>query len=126
MNLHQAVIAASGHVPGRLGTEMLRVRRELEQGRSLTDVLDALAVRLPLDEVRGFVRLAKRGQRLGTPVVDSLRQTASFIRRCRRQRLARALGLLPLKLTLCVLCFFLPPILVVLLLPAFLGLAGGG
>lgn len=126
MNLHQAVMAAAPHVPGRLGAEMLRVRWELEQGRSLTDALEALAARLPVDEIEGFVRLVKRGQRLGTPVGESLRQAARLIRRCRRQRLERSLALLPLKLTLVTMCFFLPPILVFLMLPAVLSLTGSG
>lgn len=124
MNLHQGLAAASALVGGPLGGELSHLRRNLDLGQPLPMALEALARRLDTEEVRASVRILKIGQALGTPVAESLRHASRYVRYRLRLGTEQRLAAVPLKLTLCTLAFFMPPIFVLLLLPNVLNFAG--
>lgn len=124
LNLHQGLVTASDLVAGPLGEGLFRLRRDLDMGRPLPGALDALARALDTEEVRSVVRIVKIGQALGTPVGESLRNASRYLRHRLRLATEQRLAAMPLKLTLCTLAFFMPPIFVLLLLPNVLNFAG--
>lgn len=124
MNLHQSLATAADLVGGPLGEGLSHLRRDLDWGAPLPAALEALARRLDTEEVRALVRILKIGQALGTPVADSLRQASRHLRDRLRLSVEQRLAGAPLKLSLCTLAFFMPPVFVLLLLPNVLNFAG--
>lgn len=126
LNLFQAIDAVAEHLPaGPLRDAVIRARHEMRLGRPVLDALEEMAQSTPVDEVRSLVRTLRIGHTLGTPVAATLRQSAHIIRQRRRQRLDEQLGVLPLKMTLCALFLFFPPLFVLLLLPNVLSFIHG-
>lgn len=124
MNLHQGLSTASDLVAGPLGEALSRLRRDLDLGQPLPRALETLARALDTEEVRVVARILKIGQALGTPVAESLRHASRYLRHRLRLATEQRLAGVPLKLTLCTLAFFMPPIFVLLLLPNLLNFAG--
>lgn len=124
MNLHQSLATASDLIGGPLGDGLAGLRRDLDLGQPLPMALDALSRRLGTDEVNAFVRILKIGHALGTPVAESLRHASGYLRTRLRLATEQRLAAVPLKLTLCTMAFFMPPIFVLLLLPNVLNFAG--
>ncbi len=116
--LRQAVEEVSPHAGGGMRPVLEAVLRDLGMGATLVEALEARSGTAGLgEEWRAVVRGLRLGQRLGTPVAESLRQLAGDLRRRQRQDLELRLSLLPLKLGLVGLLFFFPPLLVLLVLP---------
>lgn len=124
MNLHQGLVTSSTLVGGPLGNGLSLLRRDLDLGQPLPRALESLARRVDTEEVRALVRILNIGQALGTPIGESLRQASRYLRHRLRLSTEQRLATVPLKLTLCTVALFMPPIFILLLLPNVLNFAG--
>jgi tight adherence protein C len=103
-----------------LGSELLRARREVGLGGSWRKALMGVADRTGLEEVRRLGSVLERSDRLGTPVVDPLRELARAVRAERRageeERARRA----PVTMLFPLVFLILPAFVLAALVPAVL------
>jgi tight adherence protein C len=121
-----------------LDSSLTRVAREMERGGpemadeiGLTAVelgflpdrrqaLSNLTKRCPLPAVRGVVNTLVQTEKYGTPLANSLRVLAAEFRNDRMMRAEEKAARLPAIMTVPMIIFILPPLMVVLLGPAIL------
>ncbi len=125
LNLLQAIERLSNRVHPSLQGLLEMILREVKLGKPLVDAVEGVARSMDFEELRLFSRGLRLGQALGTPINEILRQTAQLIRERANQAMLKRLSLTPLKLTVCALLFFYPPIFVVLVLPHLLAFING-
>lgn len=116
LNLRESLERAAVAVGGKLGTEV----RHLLDTMLPAQVVSDLGERYRLQELKALGGALRQGEMLGTPMVDILRAQADGLREAQRRRVRAAAATAPLKLSLCTVCFFLPSILALVLVPQLL------
>ena len=115
----------------RVGMEMTRshpllaqnfgaVVLELNAGRSHEDALRRMAERSGSEEVRAFATLLVQSNKLGSSIAQTLRTYAAEMRERRRMKAEEKAHRLPVLLSVPLVCFMLPTMIGVLMLPALL------
>jgi tight adherence protein C len=115
----------------RVGMEMTRshpllaeqfgaVVLELRAGRSHEDALRRMADRSGSEEIRGFATLLVQSSKLGSSIAQTLRTYSAEMRERRRLRAEEKAHRLPVLLSVPLVCFMLPCMIGVLMLPAVL------
>ena len=93
---------------------------ELRAGRSHEDALRRMAERSGSEEVRGFATLLVQSSKLGSSIAQTLRTYSAEMRERRRLRAEEKAHRLPVLLSVPLVCFMLPTMIGVLMLPAVL------
>jgi tight adherence protein C len=108
------------HSHPELAEEFALVSLELRAGRSRDDVLNGLAERTGVEDIRAFISILLQTQHFGTSIAASLREQASDLRLLRMQRAREKAGKLPVKLIFPIMLFIFPAMFLVILGPAFI------
>jgi len=106
-----------------LSDEFYLVNREIRAGRPRSESLKNMSLRTGVDEVSNLVTLMVQTSRFGTSMATALRVHADAMRIKRRQIAEEKAAKVAVKLTLPLIMFIFPAILVVLLGPAGLKVA---
>lgn len=93
---------------------------ELRAGRSHEDALRRMAERSGSEDIRGFATLLVQSTKLGSSIAQTLRVYSSEMRERRRLRAEEKAHRLPVLLSVPLVCFMLPSMIGVLMLPAAL------
>lgn len=93
---------------------------ELRAGRSHEDALRRMAERSGSEDIRGFATLLVQSTKLGSSIAQTLRIYSSEMRERRRLRAEEKAHRLPVLLSVPLVCFMLPSMIGVLMLPAAL------
>ena len=101
-----------------LSDEFYLVNREIRAGRPRSESLKNMSLRTGVDEVSNLVTLMVQTSRFGTSMATALRVHADAMRIKRRQIAEEKAAMVAVKLTLPLIMFIFPAILVVLLGPA--------
>jgi len=98
--------------------ELKLVNNEVSAGIPRTDALKHLEVRTGLDEVASLVNVLIQAERFGTPVARSLRVHSELVRTKRMQKAEEQAAKISPKLTVAMILFMLPCLIIVVLGPA--------
>lgn len=98
------------------------IGRELRVGRDREVALRSMAERIGIDEVTSLVTLLIQTDKLGTSIGDALRAHAYEMRSTRLLRAEEKAMKLPVKLSMPLIFFILPALLLVILAPASLSI----
>lgn len=90
---------------------------EMRAGKSREDALKGLSERVVVDEISGFVNLINQSTQLGTSVGDALRVYAAEMRLKRLQRAEEKAHQLPVKMSIPLVLFLMPTLMITILLP---------
>jgi len=90
---------------------------ELSAGRSRSDALKSMAVRLDVESIRAFVALLVQTEALGVSIAQGLRTYSSEMRETRFLNAEEKAMRIPVLMTVPLVACFMPVILVALLLP---------
>ena len=126
LNLRQSLRVAAERSHGPLGELMQRVLARLDLGLGLAASLKPELAGIAPGPLRLVLLAIAKGERLGASLKELSQEQAALARRLAFYELQRAVEALPLKLTLCGLCFLFPPLFVVLLVPTLLTLFRSG
>ena len=107
-----------------LADEYSLTAAQLQLSGDTTEVLQAMADRIGLDSMRSLVSTLTQSRQYGTPVSEALRILAATERTARRMRTEEAAAKLATKITLPMMLFILPTVLLVVGGPAVIGLMG--
>ncbi|MEN6583495.1 MAG: type II secretion system F family protein [Armatimonadota bacterium] len=113
-----ALAGVAERTTGPLAEEFSRVLQDMTIGRSRTEALKAMSVRVGLSELTTFVAAIRQADMLGTSIVGVLRVQAASLRTKRNLHAREVAAKLPVKLLFpLVFCIF-PAIFAVVLGPA--------
>ena len=107
-----------------LADEYSLTAAQLQVSGDTTEVLQNMADRIGLDSMRSLVSTLSQSRQYGTPVSEALRILAATERTARRMRTEEAAAKLATKITLPMMLFILPTVLLVVGGPAVIGLMG--
>ncbi len=102
--------------------EFTRLNLEQRAGKPRIQAWQAMAQRLDIEEITGFLNMLIQTERFGTPISKALSNFAENMREKRRQRAEERAAKTSVKITLPLALFIFPSIFIVLLGPAFLNL----
>lgn len=103
-----------------LAREYQMVNHEISAGISRVDALKHLETRTGLDEVRSLVNMLTQAERFGTSIAKSLRVHARVTRQKRMSRAEEEAAKVSPKLTVVMILFLLPVLMMVLMGPAII------
>jgi tight adherence protein C len=106
--------------------QLLEVVREIRAGVSCESALNRWGELTQVEEVMALASAAERSRALGVPLAAGLARQASIGRDRLRQEYLGWANALPSRLSLCAMLFFLPAILIVVLLPSVLSFLRSG
>jgi tight adherence protein C len=101
-----------------LCAELKQVNNEVGGGVPRVEALQHLSHRTGLDEITALVNVLVQAERFGTPVARSLRIHSEMVRTRRMQRAEEAAAKISPKLTVAMILFMLPCLIIVLIGPA--------
>jgi tight adherence protein C len=99
---------------------------EIRAGKTFTDAFERLGERLGIEEAMMLATLLQQSAELGTSLSSSLRVYSDEMRNKRLSRAEEKAYSLPAKLTVPLILFIFPVLLVVLLLPVVIRISGAG
>ncbi|MHB0886593.1 MAG: type II secretion system F family protein [Bacillota bacterium] len=123
--LGQALDLVCSRHSGPFSAELRWALDQTAAGVRLPVALKRLAGRTGLKAVRGFASALEQAVTFGSPVAQVLRLQAGAARVQRRREIETHIAGLPLKLSLCTVFFFLPAIMVFVILPNLLAFIHG-
>lgn len=126
MDLEAAIRRLAPRVRGPLGEAIEDVLAELDAGFSLTQALTRLQTRTSSTELSELVSLIQQSRKLGVGLSAALRERSQEMRVRRRLLAQGSAQQAPLKMTIPLVVFFLPALMIVFLAPAILSFIGGG
>ncbi|KPF74976.1 hypothetical protein IP88_07460 [alpha proteobacterium AAP81b] len=101
------------------------VSLELRAGRSREQALKTLARKSGVPEIAAFTTLIIQSDRLGASIAQALRIYAAEMREGRKMRAEEKAHRIPVLLSVPLVCFLLPVMIAVLMLPAAIGMKRG-
>lgn len=111
-------------VPGELSAEIARMLQEIQLGESRVESFKNLASRTKVEELDSFVLAMIQADVFGVSVSKVLRAQAGELRTRRRQRAERRAMQVPVKILFPTIFCVLPALLIVILGPAVIRIAG--
>ena len=105
-----------------LSDEFNLTSAQLQVSGDVSQVLTDMAERINMDSVRSLASTLNQSRQYGTPISDALRVLAASERTARRMRTEEAAGKLATKITLPMMVFILPTVLLIIGGPAMMGL----
>ncbi len=102
--------------------EFTLVNNEVATGIPRVDALKRLYKRTGVDDINALVNVLAQSERFGTPVARSLRLHARMVRTKRMQRAETAAAEISPKLTVAMILFILPCLILILLGPAIVNM----
>lgn len=122
LGFEAAMARTSQSNEGPLAQELVRLLQEVQVGVGRRQALSALADRNDVQDLRHFVTALQQAESYGVPISRVLNDQARELRAKRRQRAEEAARKLPLKMLIPLVFLILPPLFIVLLGPAVLGI----
>ncbi len=123
LGIDAALAQVAEKVGGPLARELKRVLREMAMGNARRDALKAMAERTQVGDVQTFVNALIQAEAMGVSLAQVIRVQADQMRMRRRQRAEEQAHKAPVKITIPLVLFFFPTILIVILGPAGLRLS---
>lgn len=109
---------------GPVPEEFLRVRTEVQLGKSRNDALREMADRMKVDALRNFVNAVAQVDRFGIPISAALKEQSRELRAERKSKGREKAQKVPIKILGPVMLCFLPCVLLIVLGPAIIGILG--
>ena len=101
-----------------LAREFKMINHEVSAGVARTDALKHLAERTGLEEIHSLVNMLTQAERFGTSIAHSLRIFSDITRQKRMARAEEEAAKISPKLTVVMILFLMPTLMVILLGPA--------
>lgn len=120
LGFEQALAHITSEITGPLATELDRVLKEQQLGRSRRQALEALQHRNDSEDLRALTSALLQADRLGTPIGDTLNVQARELRRRRRADARERAGKAPVKLLVPLIFGIFPAMFVVIIGPGAL------
>ncbi len=123
LGFEAAMDNVSRNSDGPLAADMRRCIQEIQIGVPRADAYTAMARRADVPEVSRFVRAVNRANEHGHSISEVLKQHAVIMRTQRRQRAEQAAAKIPTKITIPLVLFLMPVLMIVVMAPPLIRIA---
>lgn len=117
-----AMVRVARNGKGILAQELIRTLQDIQVGQPRRLAYETLADRVPVPELRRFIRATIQAEEYGIPLADVLHTQAREMRVARRQRAERTAMEIPVKVSFPLVLTLLPALMIVILGPAVLSI----
>jgi len=124
LGFEAALSQAANNGKGPLADELSRTLHDIAVGRSRREAYNALVGRTDVTDLKRFVAAVNQADAYGIAIADVLKSQAEEMRLKRRQRAEEQAMKVPVKVAFPLMLCFLPALLISVVGPAMLGLAG--
>jgi len=121
-NLEQALVLTTQNYPGVLSTLMQKKLVELDWGRSLDELFEELKAEVPDTDFQHFLSSLLRAKKLGVSLSETLAIQAELLRTRRRQKAEELSRTAAVKISVPLVLFIFPALLIIYIGPGILQL----
>jgi len=122
LNIQQALQHVVENKSGLVAKSIKHQLKELEFGRSLEEILEQLKINIPNPEFQHFISSIVRAKKLGVSLANTLEIQSDLIRTRRRQRAEELSRTAAVKISLPLVLFIFPALLLIYIGPGLLNL----
>lgn len=117
-----AMVRVARNGRGILAQELIRTLQDIQVGQQRRLAYETLADRVPVPDLRRFIRATIQAEEYGIPLADVLHTQAREMRIARRQRAERTAMEIPVKVSFPLVLTLLPALMIVILGPAIISI----
>jgi len=121
-NLKQAIDLTSSNINNTLSNEFKKAMEDIELGKSLTESLDDLKLRIPSDTVNNIILNLLESNIYGNNMVDSLKAQIDYLNDRLLLETKAKINKMPTKISIVSVLIFIPLMLLILLSPVLITL----
>lgn len=119
-NLKGAIIATTRTIDNELSEEFKKAVGEADMGKSLNEALDNMKKRIPSDAINNAILNITQSNIFGSSIIESLYNQIDFLREKQIQDIKTEIVKLPTKISVVSVIFFVPIMLLLILVPVVL------
>lgn len=119
-NLKKALDLTVQNVSGEISDEFKKTLSDVKLGKSLTEALKDMKSRIPSDTINTVILNIIQSNEFGNSIVESLNNQVDFLREKKLQEIKSQIGKLPVKISVISVIFFIPIMLLMVLVPVIL------
>jgi len=119
-NLHNAIKITSDSINSDLSYEFRKVMEEVSFGKSLTEALDKMKLRIPSDIINNIILNIRESIIFGNSIVETLNNQIDYLREKKIMETKAVISKIPLKISVISVVFFIPLLLLLILGPVLI------
>lgn len=123
-NLKGAIELTSKNLDNTLSREFIKVIEDVELGKSLTEALDDLKLRIPSDTVNNIILNLLESNIYGNNMIESLNNQLDYLNDKLLLETKAKINKMPIKISIASVIIFVPLILIIILGPIIIKLIG--
>ena len=123
-NLAEAITITVNSVDGDLSFEFKEALRQTGFGKSLTESLNDMQMRIPSDSVNNIILALTQANIYGSSIISTLNNQIDYLREKRKMEIKAQISKVPTKISIISVFFFIPLILLIILGPVLLSFLG--
>lgn len=120
-NLNSAIEVTTNNVSGKLTDEFKEAIREVKFGKSLTEALTDMQMRIPSESINNVVLALTQANLYGNSIIDNLYMQIDYLREKRKMEVKGRISKVPVLISVISVLFFIPLLLILILGPILLG-----
>ena len=120
-NLNSAIEVTTNNVSGKLTDEFKEAIREVKFGKSLTEALTDMQMRIPSESINNIVLALTQANLYGNSIIDNLYMQIDYLREKRKMEVKGRISKVPVLISVISVLFFIPLLLILILGPILLG-----
>lgn len=119
-NLNSAIEVTTNNVSGKLTDEFKEAIREVKFGKSLTEALTDMQMRIPSESINNIVLALTQANLYGNSIIDNLYMQIDYLREKRKMEVKGRISKVPVLISVISVLFFIPLLLILILGPILL------
>lgn len=119
-NLNSAIEVTTNNVSGKLTDEFKEAIREVTFGKSLTEALMDMQMRIPSETINNIILALTQANLYGNSIIDNLYMQIDYLREKRKMEVKGRISKVPVLISVISVLFFIPLLLILILGPILL------
>ncbi len=119
-NLYNAITITSKVIDSELSHEFRKMMREIEYGKSFTEAINDLKLRIPSDTINNILLNIRESNMFGNSIVGTLNNQLDYLRETKILETKAYISKIPLKISVISVIFFIPLLLLLILGPVLI------
>ena len=123
-NLYNAITVTSNSINSELSDEFKRMMTDINYGKSFTEAINALKLRIPSDTINNILLNIRESNMFGNNIVGTLNNQLDYLRESKILETKAYISKIPLKISVISVIFFIPLLLLLILGPVLINYLG--
>lgn len=119
-NIRQALSVTANNVDSEIALEFKKTLEEMDLGKSINESLEAMKKRIPSETINNAILNMIQSSTFGNSIVDAMYQQIDYLREKHILDIKGEIAKLPTKISVISVVFFVPIMLLIILIPVIL------